>query len=132
MLFFNRGNFNAVDEGQLLAAKRFDRFIVPGVCRIGVASIERVSPVIGVFLKYDFRAAYPLLEYVWAGEPNEDAQRMLEAIEAALTPDAGVRLVRLIEMPQEMFRYEDGVLEAGFSHDGVPPPDLLDLLWAIL
>ena len=73
-----------------------------------------------------------VVEYVWAGEPNEDAQRMLEAIEAALTPDAGVRLVRLIEMPQEMFRYEDGVLEAGFSHDGVPPPDLLDLLWAIL
>lgn len=60
------------------------------------------------------------------------AQPMLVAIEAALTPDAGVKLVRLIEMPQEMFRFEDGVLEAGFSRDGVPPPELPELLWAIL
>jgi hypothetical protein len=73
-----------------------------------------------------------VVEYVWAGEPNEGGLRMLTAIEAALTPDAGVRVVRLIEMPQEMFRFEDGVLEAGFSRDGVPPQDLRDLLWAIL
>ncbi len=67
------------------------------------------------------------------GEPDEAAaQRMLEAIEAALTPDAGVKVVRLIEMPQEMFRFEAGVLEAGFSRDGVPPRELRDLLWAIL
>jgi hypothetical protein len=73
-----------------------------------------------------------VVEYVWAGEPNEGGPRMLAAIEDALTPDAGVRVVRLIEMPQEMFRFEDGVLEAGFSRDGVPPQDLRDLLWAIL
>lgn len=73
-----------------------------------------------------------MVEYRWVGAPNDGGPRMLKAIEAALTPDAGVRVVRLIEMPQEMFRFEEGVLEAGFSCEGVPPPDLRDLLWAIL
>ena len=74
-----------------------------------------------------------VVEYRWIGVPDEAAaQRMLAAIENVLTPDAGVNVVRLIEMPQEMFRFEDGVLEAGFSRDGVPPLELRDLLWAIL
>ncbi len=73
-----------------------------------------------------------VVEYRWIGAPHEAGLRMLEALEEVLPPDAGVRVVRLIEMPQEMFRFEDGVLEAGFSRDGVPPQDLRDLLWAIL
>ncbi len=73
------------------------------------------------------------VEYRWIGQPEGvAAQRMLEAIEAVLTKDAGVRVLRLIEMPQEMFRFEDGVLEAGFSRQGIPPPELQELLWAIL
>jgi len=51
---------------------------------------------------------------------------MLKAIEAALPPDAGVKMVRLIEMEQEMFRFENGVLEAGFDAR-VPPPSVGEL-----
>ena len=54
------------------------------------------------------------------------AQPMLRAIRAALPPDAGVRVVRLIEMEQELFRFEDGVLEAGFDAR-VPPPEVGEL-----
>jgi hypothetical protein len=54
------------------------------------------------------------------------AQRMRQAIEAALPPDSGVRILRLIEMDQEMFRFEDGVLEAGFD-PRLPPPEVGEL-----
>jgi hypothetical protein len=56
-----------------------------------------------------------------------DAQPMLKAIEAALPPDANVKVLRLIEMEQEMFRFEDGVLEAGFDRN-VPPPEVGELI----
>ena len=67
LLFFNRADFDAVNQRQGFSTQALDRLAIPRVSRIRILHIEHMAAVIGIFLQHNFRAAHPVLENVWTG-----------------------------------------------------------------